>query len=184
MCKRSAGILLLPALLLLSLCSPATDDMSESIAINEFMTNNNSYNETLIADEFNETDDWIELYNFSDKQVSLNGLFISDDSTMLRTSSLPDTVIPPHSFLLLWADGQPKQGKLHVDFKLSAEEGDEIILSSSSGRIIDRIQFFAYSGNPVARLPNMSYGRTIDGSSSWCLQKNPTPLKFNVGCLQ
>jgi hypothetical protein len=179
--KLVAGILLVSVFLLLSSCTTVTDDLPETVVINEFMTSNNSYSEVPIADEYNETDDWIELFNFSDQPVSLMGLFISDDSTMLRKSSLPDTIIQPHSFFLIWADGQPEQGKHHVDFKLSAEEGDEIILSNSSGRIIDRIQFFAYSGNPVARLPNMSYGRTFDGSERWCLQKNPTPLQSNIG---
>jgi len=178
---RTFRIFSLLVFLLLSRCSSVTDTMSVSIVINEFMTSNNSYSEIPITDEYNETDDWIELYNCSDQPVSLNDLFISDDSTMLRAASLPDTIIQPHSFFLLWADGQPEQGKHHVDFKLSAEDGDEIILSNSSGRIIDRIQFFAYSGNPVARLPNMSYGRISDGSGQWCLQKIPTPLQPNAG---
>jgi hypothetical protein len=182
-CKFTAGIFITIQLLFLSNCNSVINDEHETIVINEFMTSNNSYSETPITDEYNETDDWIELYNFSDQPLSLKGLFISDDSTMLRTSLLPDTIIQPHGFLLLWADGQPKQGNNHVDFKLSAEEGDEIILSNSSGDIVDRIQFFAYSGNPVARLPNRSYGRIVDGSDQWCLQKMPTPLQPNSGCL-
>jgi Lamin Tail Domain len=182
-CKPYAELCLLLAFLLLSSCTTVTEDIPETVVINEFMTSNSSYSEVPIADEYNETDDWIELYNFSEQPVSLKGLFISDDSTMLRRSSLPDTIIQPHGFFLLWADGLPKQGGHHVDFKLSAEEGDEIILSNSSGRIIDRIQFFAYSGNPVARLPNMSYGRAFDGSEQWCLQKIPTPLQPNSGGL-
>jgi len=181
--KFVTGIFIVSTFLLLSSCNTVTNDDLESIVINEFMTSNNSYNEVPIADEFNETDDWIELFNFSDQPVSLKGLFISDDSTMLRRSSLPDTIIQPRTFFLLWADEQPKQGKNHVDFKLSAEAGDEIILSNSSGYIIDRIQFFAYSGNPVARLPNRSYGRMTDGSEQWCLQRSPSPLKTNSGCL-
>jgi hypothetical protein len=182
-CKFVFRVFLVSVFLLLSSCGSVTDDEPESFVINEFMTSNNSYSDTPITDEYNETDDWIELCNVSDRPQSLYGLFISDDSTMLRTSPLPDTIIQPHSFILLWADGQPKQGDHHMDFKLSAEEGDEIILSDSRGRIVDRIQFFAYSGNPVARLPNRSYGRIIDGSDQWCLQKTPTPLKSNSGCL-
>ena len=171
-------------LLLLPYCasSPGEEERSP-IVINEFMTKNTSTNTNQIVDEYGEADDWIELYNSADKPVSLKGLYLSDSPTHLRKYALFDTVLPPFGYVLIWADNQPDQGKHHTKFKLSATDGDQIILSNDRGGIIDSVQFLANSGNPEARLPDQSYGRSADGANSWCQQKSPTPLVKNSGCL-
>ena len=172
-------------LLLLPHCAWISEEEGNSpIVINEFMAKNTLANPALIVDEYGESDDWIELYNPADTQVSLNGLYLTDDPASLRGYTLFDTILPPHGHALIWADGQPDQGKQHADFKLSAENGDQIILSNGRGKIIDQIQFLANSGNPEARLPNQSYGRSTDGASMWCQQIAPTPSAGNSGCLK
>jgi len=100
---------------------------------------------------------WIELYNPADTPASTGGLFLTDDSTKMTKIGLPDTVILPGEYYLVWADEQRSQVSNHANFKLSAQEGEEIILCGSRGVLIDRIQFFATSGNPEARLPDVSY---------------------------
>jgi hypothetical protein len=172
-------------LLLLPCCDKFPEEEATSpIVINEFMAKNTSDNPAMIADEYGESDDWIELYNPADTQVSLKDLYLADNPASLHKYALFDTILSPHGYVVIWADGQPDQGKQHADFKLSATNGDQIILSNSRGRIIDQIQFLATSGNPEARLPDQSYGRSNDGASTWCRQSAPTPSAKNSGCLK
>jgi hypothetical protein len=160
------------------------DEVQVPIVINEFMAKNTAENPQHILDENGEADDWLELYNPADTAVRCEGLYLSDDSTSRRKFALFDTVLPPRGYLLIWADDQSEQGRHHADFGISATDGDEIILSTAQGRIIDRIMFFANCNNPEARLPNQSYGRSTSGSGTWCRQASATPLLDNSGCAQ
>ena len=47
-----------------------------TLVINEFMASNG----TAVADEFEEYDDWIELFNFGDQPVNINGIYITDNT--------------------------------------------------------------------------------------------------------
>lgn len=160
------------------------EEESSPVVINEFMAKNTSTNPVQTVDEHGEADDWIELYNPADTSVSLKGLYLSDNPTSLRKYALFDTTLPPHGYVLVWVDGQPEQGEHHAKFKLSATNGDQLILSSGRGHIIDSVKFLATSGNPEARLPNQSYGRSPNGAKRWCQQKISSPLNENAGCLK
>jgi hypothetical protein len=163
--------------------SPAEEGASP-VVINEFMAKNTGTGTPRIIDEHGEANDWIELFNTADTQVSLKGLYLSDDTASLKKYALFDTVLQPHGYALVWADGKPKSGKHHCEFKLSATNGDIIFLSNEHGRVIDTVNFLANSGHPEARLPDQSYGRSADGTKGWCQQKTPTPLAKNLGCLK
>ena len=143
-----------------------------SIVINEFMANNGV---GVILDENNEADDWIELFNLGKSPASLNGLFLSDDSTKLDKFPFPDTVLPVNGHIVIWADSDEKQGKLHASFKLSAKNG-EIILTQGDKTVIDRVQ---YDTSDISS--RTSYGRWTDGAATWWEQAQPTPGKANVG---
>jgi len=159
-------------------CSYTYVEKPPGIIINEFMADNRG---TFAKDPFGEADDWFELYNNEAEPCSTANYFCSDDSLELDKYTLPDTVLPPGGYLLIWADGSPEQGAFHATFKLAAEEGDEIILSDSKGRIIDRVQFFPHNKNPVARVPDRSYGRAFDGDTMWAQQITPSPGRANTG---
>lgn len=148
-----------------------------TIVINEFMAANNL---GIFTDDYGDASDWIELYNHGDESVSLSGLYLSDDSTKLFQYALPEITLKPKEFVVIWADDDTDKGPLHAPFKLSATRGEEIILTVVNGLVIDRIQFFAHSGNPEARIPDVSYGRSPDGSSNWKRQEEPTPKKRNL----
>lgn len=179
MMNRIPSIVALAWLLMQSYCgtqSPEKDDVM--LYINEFMTSNTT---TGIVDENGEADDWIELYNGEEREIRLLNFFCSDDSTDLRKYALPDTTIAAHGYLLIWADDAPDEGVLHAPFKLSAERGEEIILSNDNDRIVDRIPFFPHNNNPIARVPGKSYGRNSDGDSVWVQQFTPSPGEKNGG---
>ena len=72
-----------------------------------------------IADEHGETDDWIELYNGSDFDVNLQGLYLSDDPDELSKWQIEEPLtIPAKGFVLIWLDNQPDQGNNHASFKI------------------------------------------------------------------
>ena len=95
-------------------------DTLNNLYINEFAANN-----TGITDEHGEQEDWIEIYNANDFPVDIGGLYISDSLNFpLKcqiSKDFPDlTTIQPYGYLVLWADNDPEQGILHLNFKLNS----------------------------------------------------------------
>jgi len=106
------------------------------LVINEFLASN----DTIIPDQDGEYDDWVELYNNSNEDISLNGYFLSDDLTNLSKWQFPDTTIFVHDYLIIWTDNDEEQEGLHTSFKLSAS-GESVVLSNPELEIIDEITF-------------------------------------------
>jgi len=70
------------------------------VVINEFMASNSS----TVVDEAGEYDDWIELYNTTDFDISTAGLYLSDKLDNLKKWAMPNVVIAPDDYLIVWAD--------------------------------------------------------------------------------
>ena len=145
------------------------------LVINEFLASNDAAN----ADENGEYDDWLELYNYGDDTVDIAGMYLTDGLDDLTKAQIPETnhtltKIPPKGFLVLWADGQPEQGVLHLGFKLSSG-GEDIAIVEENGRaIID-----SYTFGP--QTTDVSMGRLPDGSDNWVSFSTPTPGASNGG---
>jgi len=129
-------------------------------------------------DEFGEFDDWLELYNDSDSEVNFGGLYLTDDlkdltSMRVRQNSPDSTLILPGGYKVLFADGTPEQGVLHMDFRISAD-GEELGLVQLVGLDtvrLDQVVFGSFiAGN--------SYSRLTDGGLPW-VQQAPTPAYSN-----
>lgn len=135
--------------------------------INEFMASNTSG----LQDEYGEQDDWIEIFNPGYDTIDLAGFYITDDLSQPQkhqfAAGYADTKIPPEGFNILWADGTPVQGPLHLGFKLSGT-GESIALYDSTLTLIDAITFGTQSDN-------VSYGRFPDGYNNWRYFGVPTP---------
>ncbi len=144
-----------------------------TLYINEFMADN----ETTIADDNDEYDDWIEIYNPNDFPVNIGGFYITDDLTDMTAYQIPDTdssatTIPAGGFILLWADKDSDQGVLHVELKLSSG-GEQIGLVAPNGTtFIDSLTF-------GEQTTDVSYGRKPDGSDNWEFFDTPTPGASN-----
>ena len=138
-----------------------TLSVSGDLVINEFMANNS----TTVMDSNSEYDDWIELYNNTDTDISLNGYFLSDDKNDISQWEFPDTTISANGYLIVWADKDESQQGLHASFKLSSS-GETIYLSNRDTNIIDEISY-------TEQTEDLSYGRYPNGKGSF-IQMSPT----------
>jgi hypothetical protein len=137
-----------------------------NIVINELL----AINDTTIADEFGEFEDWIELYNAGPSPVNLSGFRLSDDPETPGGYALPDVTLPSGGFLLVWADNDPTQGALHTNFSLDGA-GEAIALFDDDEHFfapIDAVTFGQQSAD-------VSYGRLPDGGSTFVFMPEPTP---------
>jgi hypothetical protein len=146
-----------------------------TLYINELMANNLSCcpDRDGGRDEF---DDWIELYNPGSTPIDIGGMYFSQDKDEPLGYQIPKTnsqltTIQPGGFLLLWADGNPEQGVLHLKFKLNYN-GEFIGLFYNDGRKIDGLEFAKQS-------ENISLGRASDGGDTWEDFAIPTPARSN-----
>jgi hypothetical protein len=138
---------------------------SESpVRLNEVLPSNSSLG---CGDEVGERNDWVELYNTSDRAVNLAGYSLTDDTASPRKSVIPDGVtIEARSALLFWADGTPEQGQKHLSFKLNAKlEG--VILYDAEARQVDVYRWTDADSD-------VSFARVPDGTGDWVRCAEPT----------
>ncbi len=139
------------------------------VAINELMADSDSY-----TDPAGEAEDWVELYNNTDSELSLGGLYLSDNFASPAKWMIPDGVsIPAHGYLLVWADSDLDQEGLHADFKLSAG-GEAVILSNPDFSVVDSLSF-------GAQQTDWSWARIPDGTGAFEATSLPTPGAANQG---
>jgi parallel beta-helix repeat protein len=157
--------------------SPGKQNYStiNKIFVNEFLAANDSNN----SDECGEYDDWIEIYNGNDIPINIGGFFVTDDLVnplmcQIPADSVEKTTILPKGYLLLWMDGQPEQGALHMSFKLD-KEGEQVGLF----QVIENLSFLIDSVTFSEQSKNISFGRRPDGSENWCFISKPSPLDSN-----
>ncbi|MBW2996155.1 lamin tail domain-containing protein [Candidatus Woesearchaeota archaeon] len=120
---------------------------SGNVVINEYMAQPSSGN------------DWVELYNNDSVTIDLTGWTLNDSvSTMATLSGL----LNPGAFLYIEVSNRLNNG------------GDDIILSNSTGGLIDTYTY-------AASIVDVSVGRYPDGTANWYDQEYPTPNASNVG---
>jgi hypothetical protein len=83
-------------------------------------------------------------------------MYITDTVSNLYKWALPNYVIPPNSYFIIWADEDGNQGAQHANFKLSNLFSEDIILSNSDGTIIDSVTY-------LTQLDDISYSRNPNG---------------------
>ncbi len=148
--------------------------VAQPVFINEFLASNTDG----LTDETGQHDDWVELYNASADPIDLGGMYLTDNLTQPTKWQIPNTnsvatTLQPSGFLLIWLDGEPVQGVLHANFKLSAG-GEELGLFTQGGSQMDVLSFGPQSAN-------VSYGRNTDGGAEFQFFTAPTPLISNDG---
>ena len=101
--------------------------------INELLASNN----TVIADEFGDFDDYIEIFNPASISIDLGGMHLTDSLALPSQYPIPaGMVIAPLGHLLFWADGEPSEGATHTNFTL-LRAGEQIGLFDADLMPID-----------------------------------------------
>ncbi len=132
-------------------------------------------------DDYERTEDWIELYNSSSSAVDLSGWYLSDKEDNPQKWPIPaGTVIEPNGYLVFWCSGRDQAygGHYHTNFKLAQTKDNEFVsLSQSNGTLVD-----IYQLTPLQVEHSMA--REMDGSSVWKVCTTPTPGESNDGSEQ
>lgn len=88
-----------------------------------------------LLDEDGDTQDWIELYNPGPNGADLSDFHLTDDIDDLGLWDIPAVVMPPDSFLVIFASGKNRtsaSSELHTNFRLSAG-GEYLALTRDDG---------------------------------------------------
>ena len=155
-----------PPLVFAALMVIASSARSE-VRINELMAANDS----TIADELGEYDDWFEIINTGQAPATLLGIYASDGIDDSLERAFPDTTLEAGAVLLVWADSDPEQGSLHTNFKLSGS-GESVVLWDSFATVVDSVTFGAVGADT-------SYARMPDGDGPWMIDATASPGELN-----
>jgi spore coat protein CotH len=143
------------------------------VRLNEFLADNDSS----LADEAGEYEDWIELVNLSASEIDLGGYRLSDDASDPTQWRVPSgTLLAAGERVLIWADNDPEDGPLHATFKLS-KSGEFLGLYAPDycgNAAVDEIEF-------GAQATDLSQSRVADGLGAWQPETPPTPEEYNGG---
>src|SRR5439155_23317554 len=141
-----------------------TNGTARTVLISEFM----AANARALLDEDGVGSDWIELVNAGNEIESLDGWFLTDDSSNLVKWRLPATNITADARVVVFASGNDRAvpgAPLHTNFKLDAAGGYLALVRPDGATIVSQFNY-------GKQRPDVSYGmgREI----------NPVPL-FSAG---
>lgn len=136
------------------------------LVINELMADNTGQ----VVDPTGAAGDWVELYNRSTATISTAGLHLSDDPADPTKWALPDRILEPGDYLVIWTDARTSVGDDHASFKLEAT-GETLLLAYDSAAVLDQVTF-------GEQYPLYSWGRSPNGTGPF-QRLSPTPSAYN-----
>ena len=108
------------------------------------------------VDEFGEHEPWVEICNFGNETIPLDGLWLSDEpGTPFKWQIPAGITLSEEYFLVIWLDGEPGEGELHASFRI--HPGTQFVgLFSSQGDPINDfiVSYPAMPDMPVVRTPD------------------------------
>ena len=148
------------------------------VRINEVSADNSIY-----VNEYFKRNDWVELYNTTDDDIDVEGMYLSDNPEKPKkyqiTAASPTgggsegaTIIPAHGYLIIWCDKLEPQSQLHASFKLAAEGGD-VLLTAADESWTDRLTYTLMRDDETV-------GRYPDGNGDVITMNVPTIGKPNI----
>lgn len=152
-------------LLMLGLCSSCGEQKPNSkLLLNEVLIEN----ESNFQDDYGLHSAWIEIFNRTYGTADLAGCYLKHSSQPGDTTTyfIPKgdilTQVKPRQHTLFWADGEPRRGTFHTNFKLDTAKANWIGLYDSGKKLINEITV------PASALKaNQSYARISDGADKW-----------------
>lgn len=144
------------------------------VKINEVSADNEIY----VSDIFKKSD-WIELYNTTDAEIDVAGMYLSDHLDEPEKWQIPasdgsfSTKIPAHGHLVIWCDKEESGTQLHADFKLNNEDNSLVLLTAEDKSWADTLVYCSHDGYHTV-------GLYPDGGSQLYVMERPTIGKTNM----
>lgn len=133
-----------------------TTTTPNTVSLNEIMSNPS------------EGVEWIELYNYGDSTVDLNGWVLCDARTIRCTLATLDHLLAPHEWLVI-----------NMSSNYLNNTGDRVTLTDAYGVLVDEVTY----GSGVLSAPpkGQALARVTDGKTgAWEITIEPTPNKANL----
>ena len=134
-----------------------------TLVISEFMASNHSeppLQTGEVLDEDGDASDWIEIYNPTDRPISLDGWYLTDSNDELDLWRFPDGLtLGPDQYMVVFASAKDRKGprqELHTNFAL-AVEGEYLALVENTGHIAHE-----YAPKYPPQEKNTTYGLASD----------------------
>lgn len=146
------------------------------VRINEVSSSND-----IFVSDYGKKNDWLELYNTTDKDIDLAGYYLSDDpqnplkAQLATAPTMVNTVITAHGYKVVWCDDRPSLTQLHVPFKLENADDAFVSITSPDGEWTDSLRYLAQSRWET-------FGRYSDGGTELALFTRPTIEQANSVC--
>lgn len=130
--------------------------------------------ETIRLNELNGNDKFIELYNLSDEDVDIAGMYFTKDDE--DTFTAPEgTVVPAGGFLTVWSEKADGDHDLIFEFGLSADKSVKIELFAPDGTSLDVFKNLSVAlgetwGEDDGKYDSKdlgSFARETDGTGDW-----------------
>jgi hypothetical protein len=133
---------------------------------------------TLDLDEFNQAEDWIELFNRGSNSVRLLGWSLTDNPNDPGLWTFPDITLTPGQYLVVYASERNRKtlggtNRLHTSFALNPN-GEYLALfnAESPRRVMSEF-------NPQFPEQRNDYSYGLIGSNTWRYFNPPTPGAAN-----
>ncbi len=127
------------------------------VRINEVSGSNNSF-----IDEYGKKGDWVELYNTTDAEIDVEGMYLTDNLDkptkyqITKGNTKAQTKIPAHGYLVIWCDNKraTTDNGLHASFKIDGD-GGQLALMAADKSWTDTFVYGAHDANTtVGRYPD------------------------------
>ena len=147
-----------------------TEASAQNIVINEVMASNID----VVLDPSTNYGSWIELYNPTNRNISLAGMYVTDDTADMQKFRLsgPGLYITAKGYYVIYFDHHTIYSPSQVDFKLNYAGGT--IMLTDGNTVI------ASATYPQA-IGRTSYALQKDGGDTWGITSTPTPGETNAG---
>ena len=152
---------------------PITDEQqrwqagASPLRINEV----DAFGERNISD-YDKRSDWLELYNTTDQDISLAGLYLSDNAGKPQKYQLQNGVVPAHGTCIIWCDKKADLNQLHAPFKLENADGAKVSIQAADGSWADQLEYMEHD-------KFQTFGRYPDGGNMATILSQPTINKSN-----
>ncbi len=144
------------------------------VKINEVSANESG----MYVNDLGKKSDWFELYNTTDNDIDIEGMYISDKLNNPKKMTFEaqegvSTIIPAHGHIIVWADKKEGVSQLHANFKLNNEDSCAIVLTAADESWADTLVYHRHT-------EQQTIGLYPDGASTLYTFDLPTINKTNI----